>query len=133
MQKVFKCPYCNKKYIDKKALYEHIGSKHPEQIPVGMPVSQVYFNNKYKKTGGRCVICGKPTKWNETVEDMTEFVLVNVKAKYKADFSKKMIKKYGKNIYVILMSNKRKCLQQDLSVEYIHGLMVNQNSLILVL
>ena len=35
------------KYIDKKALYEHIGSKHPEQIPVGMPVSQVYFNNKF--------------------------------------------------------------------------------------
>ena len=96
MQKVFKCPYCNKKYIDKKALYEHIGSKHPEQIPVGMPVSQVYFNNKYKKTGGRCVICGKPTKWNETVERYDRICSSECKAKYKADFSKKMIKKYGK-------------------------------------
>lgn len=96
MQKVFKCPYCNTKYIDKKALYAHISKMHPESIPHGMSPAQAYFNNKYKKSGGRCVICGRTTNWNESVERYDRLCSAECKAKYKEDFSKKMMKKYGK-------------------------------------
>ena len=96
MQKVFKCPFCSKKYVDKKALYNHSSKMHPGEIPAGMSVAQVYFNYKNKKTGGRCVICGAPTVFNETTEKYERLCSAECKEKYRQDFKKKMISKYGK-------------------------------------
>lgn len=96
MKKVFKCPFCNKKYMNKPALYSHIEKEHPSEIPTGMPVSQAYFNAKYNKTHGRCVMCSKPTKWNESVERYERLCSAECKQKYRDDFRQKMIKRYGK-------------------------------------
>lgn len=63
--KKFKCPFCNKIYVDKKLLHAHLENKHKSQIPKGMTAAQFYFNLRNNKTGGKCIICGKPTKWNE--------------------------------------------------------------------
>jgi hypothetical protein len=66
----------------------------------GISPAQYYFNHKYKKTGGKCIICQKSTKWNESTEryericDRKE---TNCKEKYREMFRKRMIKVHGKD------------------------------------
>ena len=31
-KQTFKCPFCDKKYVDKKALYNHMEKEHKEQL-----------------------------------------------------------------------------------------------------
>ena len=63
-----KCPYCDRRYIEKDAVLEHMDNKHHDDL-CGLSPKQVYFNykNKYMltKANGRSVISGKPTPWNE--------------------------------------------------------------------
>jgi hypothetical protein len=72
---------------------------HKDQMGDLSP-AQFYFNNKYKKAGGKCIICQKSTKWNESTEryericDRPE---TNCKEKYREMFRKRMIKVHGKD------------------------------------
>ena len=63
-QKLYKCPFCGRKYIIKEALLEHMDKEHHPDLN-GLPPAQVYFNymNRYMLTraNGRSVISGKPT------------------------------------------------------------------------
>ena len=63
----FKCPYCGKIYALKQALYTHMKSDHGDQLQ-DMSPAQAYFNFRYKKTGGKCIICGRATQFNEVTE-----------------------------------------------------------------
>jgi predicted nucleic acid-binding Zn ribbon protein len=101
---VFKCPFCDQKYIAlkpkdkpnaKKSLYEHMEIKHYDDLN-GLSPAQVYFNWKYKKDHGSCVICGKETKWNESTERYERFCSEKCKQKYREEFKKRMKDKYGK-------------------------------------
>lgn len=101
---IFKCPFCDAKYMSltkkekikaKHALYEHMDKEHFKELNNLSP-AQVYFNTKYNKTHGTCVICGNKTKWNEHVERYDRFCSDKCKEKYVADFKKKMVDKYGK-------------------------------------
>lgn len=94
--KAFKCPFDDKKYITKQALYDHLEAKHKDSIPPDMSVAQFYFNLRNKKTHGTCVICGKETKWNEVVERYERFCSKKCVDKYRDIFKKRMIDKYGK-------------------------------------
>lgn len=62
--KTYKCPYCDKRK-DREALITHIANHHEEMIPEGYTARRVVFNMINNKTEGHCVICGKPTEWNE--------------------------------------------------------------------
>jgi hypothetical protein len=96
---VFKCPFCDHKYKEKQYLYNHLENKHKEQLN-GLSPAQIYFNHKYNKTGGKCIICRKSTKWNETTEryericDRKE---TKCKEKYRQMFRERMIKVHGKD------------------------------------
>ena len=98
MAKVYKCPVCGgkKTYLNKKSLYNHIEEKHPDVISEDVSPARYYFNAKYKKEHGNCVICGKPTKWIEEVERYNRFCCDKCKQAYVKDFKKKMMDKYGK-------------------------------------
>jgi hypothetical protein len=73
--------------------------KHEDQLE-GLSPAQFYFNHKYNKTGGKCIICSKSTKWNESTEryericDRPE---TNCREKYRDMFKKRMQQKYGKD------------------------------------
>ena len=78
---LYKCPYCEKHYVAadkskqynaKQSLYEHMEKEHKTELGDLSP-AQVYFNSKYNKTHGNCVICGKITKWNESTERYNRF------------------------------------------------------------
>ena len=95
----FKCPFCNKKYVYKEALLEHIANKHEDECH-GLPAEQIYFNwrNKYPLTKGfgLSVISGKPTKFNLTTCKYERFADESERQAYREMFKKRMIKVYGK-------------------------------------
>jgi len=101
-KKVFSCPFCDKKYVGpsdnpsgaKLALYKHMEDEHKEMLG-GLSPAQVYFNMKYNKTHGSCVICKKETEWNESTERYNRFCSEECKKKYRKQFQERM-KKAGK-------------------------------------
>ena len=68
MARYYKCPFCDKRYLNKDACINHLESEHRDQLH-GLSAKQIYFNftNKYALTKGfgKSVISGKPTKFNE--------------------------------------------------------------------
>ena len=96
MMVIYKCPFCNYKYEAKLALYDHMKNKHEEQLGK-MSAAQVYFNYKNKKSGGKCIICKKPTKWNEETERYDRIDSEKCKKEYRELFRQRMIKSYGKD------------------------------------
>lgn len=64
MAKRYKCPYCEYRG-ERDKLIRHIEDDHEDLIPEGQTPTQVVFNSINKKTHGTCVVCKKPTKWNE--------------------------------------------------------------------
>jgi len=84
------------KFKSKNLLYTHLDNVHSENLNNLSP-SQYYFNLKYKKDHGSCVICKKPTDWNEQAERYERFCK-NPKCKviYRDQFKKRMIDTYGK-------------------------------------
>jgi len=100
----YKCPFCTNKYLanDKKdqpkaksALYSHMELTHEEDLK-GLSPAQSYFNYKYKKTKGSCVMCHKETKWNESTVRYERFCSDKCKEDYREEFKKRMLSKYGK-------------------------------------
>lgn len=67
MRKVkwYKCPVCDYKLKTLNGWVEHVQKVHPGHIPNHMSPTQ-YFNYLLTgKDGNKCVVCGKPTEWNE--------------------------------------------------------------------
>ena len=64
--KFYKCPFCNAKFT-RSTIGNHIELNHEELVPKGMTANQVGFNtvNKKIETHGGCVVCKRPTQWNE--------------------------------------------------------------------
>lgn len=97
---MYKCPFCEKKYISKEALYAHMEEEHKQEL-CDLPAAQVYFNyrNRYALTKGygKSVISGKPTKFNLTTGRYERFADEEEKKLYREQFRKNMINKYGKD------------------------------------
>lgn len=93
--KFFKCIYCTKQYISKPSLYEHMDLVHHEQLN-GLTPAHAYFNFKNHKTEGHCIICHKPTQFNEVTEKYDRLCSDICKEKYREMFKKRMMQKYGK-------------------------------------
>jgi len=103
---IYKCPFCDAKYIStdknknalaKQSLYKHMEDNHTDELG-DMSPAQVYFNHKYNKTGGKCVICKKATKWNETTERYERFCCEKCKEEYRKQFLKNMEKRPDWNL-----------------------------------
>ena len=97
---IYKCPFCEAKYSTtstnksvkynaKKSLYVHMEETHKDELR-GLPAAQVYFNHKYNKTGGQCVIDKKETAWNNDSERYERFCSEECKKKYREEFKRRM-------------------------------------------
>ena len=95
--KKFKCPFCKKVYLSKQPLYTHMETNHEEQLN-GLSPANVYFNMKYNKTEGKCIICGKKTSFNEETERYDRLCSDKCKEAYREEFKKRMMKKYNKTM-----------------------------------
>ena len=112
--KKFKCPFCNRAYIDdKSAVYNHMEADHADELR-GLPVSQVYFNfrNKYSltKENGKCVMTGKPTKFNTVTERYERFADESARKAYREYFRSNMMKRYGKDMLLDEPEQQKKML-----------------------
>lgn len=94
---MFKCPDCQDRFKLIEDLYEHIEEGHESSIPSDYTVSQYYYYKKTGKVHGNCVVCKKPTEWNPSTNKYHRFCKnPDCKEKYREEFKKRMIGKYGK-------------------------------------
>lgn len=94
--KYWKCPDCANKYTSYNLLVRHVETVHKEVIPDGQSVHQYLFNRRNNKTGGKCVICGKPTTFNETTRKYNRFCSENCRKKAGEIAERNLKKKTGK-------------------------------------
>ena len=117
--KKFKCPLCPKVYISKVSLYNHLSEKHENELH-GLSPAHFYFNFRNKKTSGKCVICGRPTEFDEDSERYNRFDRNVCKEKYKEQFKARMTKKYG-SVYGLMNDpdhQKKMLANRKISGEY---------------
>ena len=113
-KKSIKCPCCGKHYVEKDTLYAHLEEQHND-ILKGMSAAQFYFNTKNKKTSGACVICGKPTTWNEKTEKYNRLCSEKCKNIYREQFKNRMVNKYGK-VHLLDDANQQKKMLANRSI-----------------
>lgn len=95
-QKKYKCPYCEVRDI-KVNLISHVEEEHEEMIPKDYTPARVVFNHINKKESGRCIQCGRETKWNE---DRWRYERLcddkKCQEEYVKQFRERMVNKHGK-------------------------------------
>lgn len=93
--KSFKCPLCEKKYVSKQSLYDHMDNAHNDNL-LGLSPAHYYFDfrNKNFTHKGKCTECGKETLFNEKTEKYDR-LCKNPKCKdaYVAKFRSRMLAK----------------------------------------
>lgn len=118
--KYYKCPFCDRKYIDKEACLSHLDEKHHDELH-GLSPKQIYFNftNKYALTKGygKSVISGKPTKFNEITGRYERF-LPNEKEAYRQYFLRNMKRAGKENIMKDMEHQKMMLANRSISGKY---------------
>ena len=94
---VYRCPECRKPFKTLGGWANHMNIAHPEVRPKGYSDSRFFYYILTGKTHGNCIVCKKPTEWNEETGKYNRFCN-NPKCKqtYREEFKKRMISRYGK-------------------------------------
>ena len=95
MTKMYEFPLDRKKFNSKGAMYAYIEENYSNMLSDDMPPSRLYFNLKYNKASGKCVMTGKPTVWNNITERYERFADEKAKQAYREMFKNRMMKRYG--------------------------------------
>ena len=118
--KLFKCPFCDRKYINKDAVLSHMEKRHKDELH-GLSAKQIYFNftNKYALTKGygKSVISGKPTKFNEITGRYERF-LPEEKDAYRRYFLNNMKRAGKENIMNDMEHQKMMLAARHISGKY---------------
>jgi predicted nucleic acid-binding Zn ribbon protein len=124
---VFKCFDCHQKFTSLGWLYNHIWAFHEDLIPEDCidpktgkkSVKRYYFNRKYKKTHGKCVVCGKVTEWNEDKVRYERYCSDYCVKKQRELFKKNCKRKLGTDNPAADPEHQRKALEgRSISGEY---------------
>lgn len=92
-----KCKFCSKIYDDLDKYAAHMEKSHVDMIPPDMTPRQFIYFLRTGKTAGSCVMCKKPTKWNEKTNKYHRFCEnPECKEKYREEFKKRMMDTHGK-------------------------------------
>ena len=118
---MIKCIICNDKFNHIEDLYEHFEDEHNESIPKNFTPAQYIYFLKTGKDKGKCIVCKRPTKWNEVTNKYLRFCpLMQCKDKYRELFKERMIGKYGKIHLLNSPEQQKKMLaNRKISGEYI--------------
>lgn len=94
---MFVCKVCKEKYSTLEGLYAHLEEEHASLIPPNMTTAHYYYYLKTGRKHGNCVMCKRPTKFNEKTKKYHRFCEDPAcKQKYKEVVDKRMIGVYGK-------------------------------------
>lgn len=112
MAKKIQCPFCEDSYISIAALQEHIEEEHIKDIPKDFTINQYLYYIKTGKTGSKCVMCKRPTQWNESTNKYNRLCgRKECTEKYREMFKQRMIGKYGKTTLLNDPDQQRKMLE----------------------
>lgn len=98
MRKVknYVCPECGRVFKSLGGWSGHMEKMHPETIPEGFTLAQYFYYLQTGRTSGKCVICGKPTSWNESSMKYNRMCDdPQCKVNYRKKFEAACIKKNG--------------------------------------
>lgn len=117
--KTYTFPLDGKKFTEKAKLLEHINENYPHMLNDDMSAKRLYFNLKNKKVEGKCVISGKPTKFNEETEKYERFHSDREKELYRKQFTERMVNSYGK-VHLLDSPERQKMMldSRKISMEY---------------
>lgn len=111
MSKVYKCQFCSYRGTKEK-LISHVDKKHPEMIPEGFTAGRTVFNYINHKDHGVCVVCKRPTEWNEERLKYNRLCgREECKKALREKYSKNMIKVYGTDNLLTDMEQQEKMLK----------------------
>jgi len=95
--KNFKCPGCKKVYNSLATWSNHMLQYHKDMIPEGWSPARYFYYLQTGKKEGSCIICKKPTEWNEQTAKYNRFCNnPECRQKYRDMFKQRMINKHGK-------------------------------------
>ena len=105
------CNFCDFFCRDPEDMVSHIEKKHQDMIPPDFSSWRFFYYLRTGKTEGKCIVCGKPTNFNEKTHKYFRFCKNPAcKEKYKQTFDKRMIGKYGKTSLLDDPEQQRKML-----------------------
>lgn len=95
--KKIKCKFCDRIFKTQDSYAAHLEGRHSDMMPPNMDGYQFMYFLRTGKTEGKCIMCGKPTGWNEKTHKYHRFCKnPKCKDKYREQFKSRMIGKYGK-------------------------------------
>ena len=111
MSKVYKCQFCSF-HGTKEKLVSHVEKKHPEMIPEGFTAGRTVFNYINHKDHGVCVVCKRPTEWNEERLKYNRLCgREECKKALREKYSKNMIRVHGTDNLLTDMEQQEKMLK----------------------
>ena len=94
MPKRIKCKFCNRIFKENAAYASHLENTHKDLIPENMDGWQAMYFFRTGKTAGNCIVCHKPTGWNDKTHKYHRFCdNPACKEKYKED--KKLLEEFS--------------------------------------
>lgn len=107
-----KCKFCDKFFTNLDDYASHMEKKHVDMIPEDMSARQFVYYLKTGMKAGKCVMCKKPTTWNEKTNKYNRFCdNPKCKEEYRKIFKDRMMNKYGKITLLNDPEQQRKMLQ----------------------
>lgn len=95
--KTLTCKYCDMLFKDIDRYVAHMEQKHSDMIPEDMTPWQYVYYLKTGKKNGSCIMCKKPTEWDEKVHKYKRLCGSDkCHDDYVKMFRSRMIGKYGK-------------------------------------
>lgn len=105
------CKFCDYFCYSPDDYVSHVEKHHDEMIPEDQTAWQYTYFLRTGKSHGSCVVCKKDTKWNEVTHKYNRFCdNPKCKEKYREEFKKRMIGKYGKTTLLNDPEQQRKML-----------------------
>lgn len=90
------CKYCDKFFYDINDYASHIEDKHRDMMIPNMTSRQFIFYLNTGKKHGNCIMCKKPTTWNNVTNKYNRFCdSPKCKEEYTKMFRERMVGKYG--------------------------------------
>lgn len=118
-----RCPLCNEKIVKgRENMIAHIQKEHEDEIPMGQKAGEFLYLTEHNGEPRKCMICRKPTKWNEGSHKYNAFCSEKCKNEYVKLARARNKKVYGKeNLLDDPEQQKKMLAHRSISGKYRHS------------
>lgn len=118
-----KCPICKERIVgDKNNMIIHVEKEHEDIIPEGQCTGEFIYLKEHGNQPRKCMICKKPTEWNDRTNKYNAFCSDACKEEYVKMAKARMRKVYGKECILDEPDIQKKMLaNRSISGKYYHS------------